>query len=57
VRDEAERCPVTRDEKIALLHELAEHTVAHGGLRADLHELIRELPHEQDVVLILDEAC
>ena len=55
-RPDAELPAVTRDEKIALLHELVEHSVAHRGLRADLHELIHELPHEQGLVLIVDEA-
>jgi hypothetical protein len=47
---------MTREQKIALLHELVEHAVAHQGLRADLHELIREVPYEQVPVRILKEA-
>jgi hypothetical protein len=34
---------MTREQKITLLHELVEHTVVHHGLRADLHEPVREI--------------
>jgi hypothetical protein len=47
---------MTREQKITLLHELVERTVAHRGLRADLHELIREVPHEQVPVQNLKKA-
>jgi hypothetical protein len=39
---------VTRVEKITLLHELVEHAVGHRGLRADLHDLVREIAPDQD---------
>jgi hypothetical protein len=47
---------VTREQRISLLHELVEHAVVHRGLRADLHELVREIP--QDVLaLVLEDAA
>ncbi len=39
---------VTRTQKISLLHEVVEHAVGHPGLRADLHELVREIRRDQD---------
>jgi len=33
-----------------------EHSVAHRGLRADLHELIRDVPSEPELVMLLEEA-
>ena len=47
---------MTRDQKIALLHEIVEHSVAYLALREDLHELIRELPRQQGLVLVVNEA-
>jgi len=47
---------MTREQMITLLHELVEHSVAHRGLRADLHELIREVPHEPELAMVLEEA-
>jgi hypothetical protein len=46
---------VTREQRITLLHELVEHAVVHRGLRADLHQLVREIP--QDVLALLEEAA
>ena len=47
---------MTREQMITLLHELVEHSVAHRGLRADLHELIRDVPSEPELVMLLEEA-
>jgi hypothetical protein len=47
---------VTREERIDVLHELVEHAVAHRGLRADLHDLISEIPDDQVLELIRGEA-
>jgi hypothetical protein len=46
---------VTRAQRISLLHELVEHAVVHRGLRADLHELVREIPREV-LALLLEEG-
>ena len=34
---------MTREQKITLLHELIERSVAHRGLRTDLHDLVAEI--------------
>jgi hypothetical protein len=46
---------VTREQRISVLHELVEHAVVHPGLRADLHELVREIPRDV-LALVLEDA-
>jgi hypothetical protein len=47
---------MTREQKISLLHELIEHAVVHRGLRADLHQLIVEIPRDPMSVVVLKDA-
>jgi hypothetical protein len=47
---------VTREQRISLLHELVEHAVGHPALRADLHELVREIPRDL-LALVLEDAA
>jgi hypothetical protein len=48
---------VTREQRISLLHELVEHAVVHRRLRADLHELVREIPRDHGLLArVLEEG-